>query len=51
MKIGKKIMKKTMGIATKLLFVTVFTKAVKRGIIKGARKMSSAFRGTKKKAQ
>ena len=51
MKIGKKIMRKTAGVATKLLFITVFTKAIKRGIIKGARKMASAFKGTKKKVQ
>ena len=51
MKIGKKIMRKTAGVATKLLFITVFTKAVKRGIIKGARKMTSAFKSTKKKVQ
>ena len=51
MKIGKRIMKKTAGIATKLLFFTVFTKAVKRGIIKGTRKLSSVVKGAKKKAQ
>lgn len=51
MKIGKKIMRKTAGVATKLLFITVFTKAVKRGIIKGAKKMASTFNGAKKKAQ
>ena len=51
MKTGKRIMKKAAGIATKLLFITVFTKAVKRGIIKGAKKMSSAFKGMKKNAQ
>ena len=51
MKMGKRIMKKTAGIATKFLFITVFTKAVKRGIIIGARKMSAAIKGTAKKAK
>ena len=51
MKTGKRIMKKTAGIATKLLFVTVFTKAVKRGIIMGVRKMRSVIKGATKNAK
>ena len=51
MKLGKRIMKRTASIAAKLLFVTVFTKAVKHGIIKGAKKLSGTFKGAKKRAQ
>lgn len=49
MKIGRKLMRKTASVATKFLFITVFTKAIKHGIIKGAKKMSSVFGGMKKK--
>ena len=49
MKLGKKIMKKTASIAAKLLFVTVFTKAIKRGIITGTKKVTSAFKKASKK--
>ena len=51
MKLGKRIIKKTARVATKLLFVTLFTKAIKRGIIAGTRKATSVFKKTSKKAQ
>ena len=51
MKIGRKMIKKTAGIATKFLFITVFTKAVKRGIIKGTRSISSRFKRAKRNTQ